>query len=150
MYLRSSWHLTDDHWQTRSGLARLANQKLDDVSSRFDRIEDKQQSQDTQQVVQWIDQNSFTSRHLELVEQTQPGTGQWFLASTEFLGWVGGTTQRLWCPGIRMSFNPCLVLSCLRLHVAGAGKSILAYVLSQEMIVTPIFDNATGPWSSNI
>jgi hypothetical protein len=68
-----------------------------------------------------------------LIGRRATGTGQWLLESPEFLNWRDGESRKLWCYGIRKAVFPCidpLTVISINLFLAGAGKTILAYVPS--------------------
>jgi hypothetical protein len=57
----------------------------------------------------------FENRQLESMSLTgrQDGKGKWLLETDQFDGWLNGSTETLWCSGIRMySFIP--YISCQR------------------------------------
>ena len=64
----------------------------------------------------WLSSTGYAEVQSEYFSQRQPGTGEWLLESSKFQDWVAKPSATLFCPGI-----------------PGAGKSILASVIIQEL-----------------
>lgn len=80
---------------------RLANLKLDKIGDKVESSEAKSRDSGSQQIIHWISPLSFRSRHVNVLESVQPGTGIWLLEHATFRDWVKSKTGTLWCPGIR-------------------------------------------------
>jgi Cdc6-like AAA superfamily ATPase len=63
------------------------------------------------ETMEWLSPDSFAAQQSDLITRKQADTGQWFLDSPEFIDWVNGTSQTLFCPGI-----------------PGAGKTMMAAI----------------------
>lgn len=59
----------------------------------------------------WLSSADFPVQQSDIIGRRQEGTGQWFVASSEFARWLQGTKQTLFCPGI-----------------PGAGKTMIAAI----------------------
>ncbi|KAF8458797.1 hypothetical protein BDZ91DRAFT_742707 [Kalaharituber pfeilii] len=64
----------------------------------------------------WLRPLEMETRHIDMSQQWQEGTGQWLLQTLEFEGWVGGEYKMLLCEGI-----------------PGAGKSVMASVIINHL-----------------
>lgn len=62
-------------------------------------------------IMDWLSSADFTAQQLDHIQRRQKDTGAWFLNSQEFTGWVHGSHQTLFCPGI-----------------PGAGKTMMAAI----------------------
>lgn len=82
-------------------LVRLANLKLDKIGDKVESSEAKSRDSDSQKIIHWISPLSFRSRHVNVLDSVQPGTGIWLLEHATFREWVKSKTGTLWCPGIR-------------------------------------------------
>jgi hypothetical protein len=79
----------------------------------------KQQSQEDNDILQWLNPVEYQSFHDDLVTKRQPGTGQWLIDSKEFQSWMAATKQTLLCYGI-----------------PGAGKTYLASSIIEHLYET--------------
>jgi hypothetical protein len=52
-------------------------------------------------ILNWISKLNYWDNQKDYFDRTEPRTGQWFLDSVEFKGWMEGETRVLWCPGDR-------------------------------------------------
>jgi hypothetical protein len=59
----------------------------------------------------WLSSDDFAAQHADYIARRQAETGRWFLDSSEFIEWVHGASQTLFCPGI-----------------PGAGKTMMAAI----------------------
>lgn len=75
-----------------------------------------QKDEQHQACLDWLSSTGYAEVQSEYVSQRQPGTGEWLLESSKFQDWVKKPGATLFCPGI-----------------PGAGKSILAAVVIQEL-----------------
>ncbi|KAK4059226.1 hypothetical protein Trihar35433_11113 [Trichoderma harzianum] len=105
-------------------LVRLANLKLDTISNKVESSEAKSRDGDSQKIIQWISPLSFRSRHVNVLDSVQPGTGIWLLEHATFRDWVKSGTGTLWCPGI-----------------PGAGKTSLASLIINHLEQEPPQEN---------
>jgi hypothetical protein len=49
----------------------------------------------------WISALNFKATQQDIFQKRAPGTGQWLLESREFNAWLVGSSEFLWCRGIR-------------------------------------------------
>ncbi|KAM7220562.1 Ankyrin repeat-containing domain protein [Rhypophila decipiens] len=74
-------------------------------------------------ILEWLTPFDYASQQSDYINQREPGTGEWLLASPEYEEWLSGTGKRtLFCPGI-----------------PGAGKTILSSVTIDQL--NTIFGN---------
>jgi hypothetical protein len=62
-------------------------------------------------VMNWLSPTDFPAQQHDIITRRQEGTGQWFLDTPTFKGWLHGPNKTLFCPGI-----------------PGAGKTIMAAI----------------------
>jgi hypothetical protein len=86
-----------------------------------------QEDQGRQAILDWITPFDYAPQQSDLISRRQAGTGQWLLDSAEFKVWLLIGKQTLFCPGI-----------------PGAGKTILASIVVQELITRFENDGSTG------
>lgn len=65
---------------------------IDKIRSKLDRRED-------QEILDWITKVVFASQQRDYFQRRQPGTGEWFLNSTEFQEWRKGSRKTMFCTG---------------------------------------------------
>lgn len=49
----------------------------------------------------WLSPLNFKVTQSDVFEQRVDGTGRWLFESQEFRAWLEGTSETLWCPGMR-------------------------------------------------
>jgi len=77
----------------------------------------------------WISKVDFEKVHDDIYAKKHEGTGAWLLQRTEFKGWLNSPqSSLLWCYGKREYYPRARRTELAHLDVAGAGKSVLAYV----------------------
>ncbi|KAG7294108.1 hypothetical protein NEMBOFW57_004172 [Staphylotrichum longicolle] len=81
-------------------LSKLSNLKLDGICQQFETARTKSLDKEREEIVAWISPLSYRPRQLDILENMQPGTGNWFLEHSTFRRWVDGDVDALWCPGI--------------------------------------------------
>jgi hypothetical protein len=66
--------------------------------------------QESQTILDWLSPLDFELTQAKLSLEWQDGSGSWFLGSKQFKAWRDGTSDVLWCPGIRelASYDPSL------------------------------------------
>jgi len=70
-----------------------------DVRALVDDVDFRKQSD----ILEWLHPGPFDSRHVSLREGRVENSGQWFIDSKEFQGWIKGTgPNTLLCIGIRV------------------------------------------------
>jgi AAA domain/Heterokaryon incompatibility protein (HET) len=69
----------------------------------------EQKRQRRYDITDWISPIDFAAQQTDITSRRQEGTGVWLTDSPEFLGWLQGSNQTLFCPGI-----------------PGAGKTMIA------------------------
>lgn len=57
--------------------------------------------QEYQTIIDWLSPLNFRLKQLDVLSQRREGTGEWYLESKGFTGWVEGPPSTLWGPGIR-------------------------------------------------
>lgn len=55
-----------------------------------------------QAVISWLSPLNFSTKHNDVFNRRQNGTGRWLLEAEEFRSWLSGDKRTLWCPGLRM------------------------------------------------
>lgn len=80
-----------------------------------------------QACLDWLSSTGYAEVQSEYVSQRQPGTGEWLLESSKFQDWVSKPGATLFCPGI-----------------PGAGKSILASMMIEELNIRYENDSSVG------
>ena len=68
------------------------------------------------EILSWISRLEPLQRHQDIQTQRLDGVGEWFLRTTEFQTWYGGT-------------EGCIDTTLFCLGVPGAGKTFMKYVL---------------------
>ncbi len=72
----------------------------------------------------------------DIISRCQDGTGQWFLESSEFAGWVEGAKRTLFCPGIPgggKTFMTAIVVDTLHRRFAGPTVGIAVLYCNYKM-----------------
>jgi hypothetical protein len=57
--------------------------------------------QERQTILDWLSPPDFELTQAKLSHEWQHGSGNWLLESEKFKAWRDGTSDVLWCPGIR-------------------------------------------------
>ncbi|KAF5139339.1 hypothetical protein E5D57_003134 [Metarhizium anisopliae] len=84
-------------------------------------MKQKQQRKERDDILDLIISSpTYEDQHRNILKQRHPGTGQWFLESSEFTEWLWGDCQSLYCPGI-----------------PGAGKTVLASIAIEHVRAQP-------------
>ncbi|KAH6847660.1 hypothetical protein B0I37DRAFT_391490 [Chaetomium sp. MPI-CAGE-AT-0009] len=117
-------------------LTKLSHLKLDSIQREVENARSRSRDNESQKIILWVSTLAYRPRHLDVLENAQPGTGTWFLNHPIFKSWVNGKAgDVLWCPGI-----------------PGAGKTILASLIidnlerehsSPDAICTYVYCNYT-------
>jgi hypothetical protein len=94
--------------------------------------ENRLQEQESRNIVAWLSPINFWITQNDIFSRRQAETGEWFLITPEFKAWIEGVNNVLCCPGIRTSSN--FSSRDANLFLAGAGKTILAYVINVSSI----------------
>ncbi|KAK1241851.1 hypothetical protein MKX07_007674 [Trichoderma sp. CBMAI-0711] len=81
---------------------------LSGVQEGVNKLLDIQHGQHEKAILDWLTPIDYASVQRDHIARRQPGTGRWFLDSTEYQAWLKGDRQTLFCPGI-----------------PGAGKTII-------------------------
>ncbi|KAI9843643.1 MAG: hypothetical protein M1837_006225 [Sclerophora amabilis] len=92
------------------------SQKLAQVQIGQNIQERRHQDEESQTALAWLSPLNFLAQQSDIIDRRQDGTGQWLLESEEFKGWLDGTRQTLFCPGI-----------------PGAGKTVLASIVIHHL-----------------
>jgi Cdc6-like AAA superfamily ATPase len=87
-------------------------ERVNALKSTFNKREDLE-------TLDWLTLVNYGPQQSDYFSRRQPGTGGWFLGSTEFKTWVEGRKQTLFCPGI-----------------PGSGKTIITSIVVDKLITT--------------
>ncbi|KAH6973714.1 hypothetical protein BKA56DRAFT_676379 [Ilyonectria sp. MPI-CAGE-AT-0026] len=96
--------------------------EVQEVKQALGKVNEHLQSEKDRQVLEWLTPINYGPQQSDYLGKRQPGTGRWFLDSTEFTTWAETAQQTLFCPGI-----------------PGAGKTILTSIVINEL--TTRFEN---------
>jgi hypothetical protein len=77
------------------------------VFDNSEAMKSKLDVQEDLEVLDWLTPENY-GQHSDISKRRQPGTGQWFLNSSEYRAWLELVEMTIFCPGI-----------------PGAGKTIL-------------------------
>lgn len=75
------------------------------------RLVQHQDEERSRRLLDWLTPVDFAAQQSDIIREKQEGTGIWFADSPEFLSWISGSGQTLFCPGI-----------------PGAGKTMIAAI----------------------
>ncbi|RYP77300.1 hypothetical protein DL769_003449 [Monosporascus sp. CRB-8-3] len=89
------------------------------IQSGVDKIQQGQDHAKHRRLVEWISPTDYPAQQSDIINRRQEGTCQWFLDAPEFAGWLSGSKQRLFCPGI-----------------PGAGKTMVAAIAIDHLLKT--------------
>lgn len=78
-------------------------------------------------ILNWLTPVDYTSQQRDFIHRRHLKSGQWFLASKVYQDWLNTNNQTLFCPGI-----------------PGAGKTILASIVVEDLITRTIEHGKTG------
>lgn len=81
-----------------------------------------------QKIISWVSPLSSRTRHIDVLESVQPGTGSWLFDRDTFGSWAKSEISVLWCPGIRKLTYSQECVYTKHYSTAGAGKTRLALV----------------------
>lgn len=81
---------------------RLMDAKLDAVIMRSLKADDMK-------ILEWLSPVDFRARQNDALSRRSGETGKWFLERSEFIDWVSGSTNILWCPGMRKLYLETLI-----------------------------------------
>jgi hypothetical protein len=95
---------------------RIVHDTMSRVEANVETVTHKLNSEDDLKILDWLTPINYGPQHSDMLKMRQPGTGQWFLRSTEFQTWLNSSSQTLFCPGI-----------------PGAGKTILTSIVVEEL-----------------
>uniref|UniRef100_A0A8H7KDA5 NACHT domain-containing protein n=1 Tax=Bionectria ochroleuca TaxID=29856 RepID=A0A8H7KDA5_BIOOC len=79
--------------------------------------EEKELNKERSAILEWLPTLAYSTQHRDIIDQRQPGTGQWIFESPRFKTWLEVQGQTLFCPGI-----------------PGAGKTVLAASVIEHLI----------------
>jgi hypothetical protein len=87
--------------------------------------------QESQAIIDWLSPLNFFPTQTDTLHRRENGTGEWLFKTPEFKAWLSRAEKILWCSGLRI---PTLLYkqAYTNLHLAGAGKTILAYYHSSK------------------
>jgi hypothetical protein len=82
-------------------LSERTHKTLVKIEKGVKALQSKEQRKELQEIAAWLSPLNFSSTHADVRSKWQPGTGEWFLKSPEYLDWLNGKEAALWCPGDR-------------------------------------------------
>jgi hypothetical protein len=85
---------------------------------------DEQKLRQHHAIMQWLSPADFSVQQHDIITRRQKGTGQWFVDTPEFKGWLQGFDKTLFCPGI-----------------PGAGKTMMAAIAIDHLCGTTPCDD---------
>ena len=95
------------------------------------RVQSKDEINERLKFLEWISNENHEADFDRIIKQRHPGTGMWFVKTAQFQKWLRETSSSLlWCYGNREYFARKIVNVSLISSLAGAGKSVLAYVVT--------------------
>lgn len=97
-------------------IAALSANTHQNVMVLRDRYDQREASEEEKRILSWLTRTDYTSQQDDYIKLRQPDTGEWFLNAPEFISWLQGDEQMLFCPGI-----------------PGAGKTVLAATVIQHL-----------------
>ncbi|KAL4875863.1 hypothetical protein BJY04DRAFT_223608 [Aspergillus karnatakaensis] len=80
-------------------------------------IRQYQLEQQRNEILNWLSNINYASKHTDNLSRREEGTGDWLLKTGEFQGWIDGDQQTLLCKGI-----------------PGAGKTVLASIIIDHLL----------------
>ena len=86
-------------------------------------------------ILDWIAPITFEHHHRAIIRERGRDTGIWILQHPKFLEWASGKSKRIWCPGIRTLDLRTLFCCLANEDSAGAGKTMISYVLADEVLI---------------
>ncbi|CAH0054982.1 unnamed protein product [Clonostachys solani] len=89
--------------------------------------EEKELDKEWSAILEWLPTLAYSTQHRDIIDQRQPGTGQWILKSPNFKTWFEIQGQTLFCPGI-----------------PGAGKTVLAASVIEHLMSQAPDDSGIG------
>jgi hypothetical protein len=135
---------SETNLDTPSALSQVTNEEILDTKYRVADLQENQKGmfyrvsygchtdshsdQELRNVVDWLSPFNFEASQSKFFLKGQDGTGRWLIDSKEFMDWRDGTSQTLFCPGIRetSSINDAQFFLLTDYLTAGSGKTILA------------------------
>ncbi|CAG8948004.1 unnamed protein product [Penicillium salamii] len=84
-------------------------------------------SWEDRQMLDWLTKFDYGPQQSDHLSRRQPGTGTWFLASTQYKNWRDSDGQILFCPGM-----------------PGAGKTILTSIVIEDLTARCSIDPTVG------
>ncbi|RYP66703.1 hypothetical protein DL771_007636 [Monosporascus sp. 5C6A] len=100
-------------------LLQATKTSVDTTHTTVSALHDTQYLQRHDEIMQWLSPTDFPAQQHDIISRKQEGTGQWFLDSAEFKGWLQGLDKTLFCPGI-----------------PGAGKTMMAAIAIDHLCRT--------------
>ena len=92
----------------------------------MDAVRQDQEREKHEKLLGWISSSDFPAQQSDLIRSRQDGTGQWFLDTPEFVRWLHGSKETLFCPGI-----------------PGAGKTVIA-AITIDYLLQEVRSNTIG------
>ncbi|OAL44846.1 hypothetical protein IQ07DRAFT_481270, partial [Pyrenochaeta sp. DS3sAY3a] len=76
----------------------------------------QEERRERESILLWISQIDHAAQQHDVLSKRKTGTGEWLLAAEEYLSWLNGDQQTLFCPGI-----------------PGAGKTVLSSIVNEDL-----------------
>ncbi|KAL8727660.1 MAG: hypothetical protein Q9166_005896 [cf. Caloplaca sp. 2 TL-2023] len=95
-------------------------------------------------IISWLCPLEFRQKQENVFSDAHQGTGQWFLESKGFTGWLNGSPKNLWCygaPGSGKTVLASIAINDLRQRFCGDGEVGIAAVYCEwkrQDILSPI------------
>ncbi|VUC26662.1 unnamed protein product [Clonostachys rosea] len=107
---------------------QASQSSVQDNLVKFQRSQD-QKDLDTNRstILEWLPKLEYSTQQRDIIDQRQPGTGQWIFETPEFKRWYEVQGQTLFCPGI-----------------PGAGKTVLAASVIEHLMTQTSDDGEIG------
>ncbi|KAF5633561.1 ankyrin protein [Fusarium sp. NRRL 25303] len=96
--------------------AKISENEVSATTRKVNTIIHHHQTRENKDILQWLTPASYSLLQSDNIGRRQPGTGQWFMDSSEFCHWRDSPNQTLFCPGI-----------------PGAGKTILTSIVINSL-----------------
>lgn len=94
---QNNYHIYVDHGKAKLSNPHSEHSVLHPIAGYHD---------ERLKIAAWISPLNFKATQLDVFQKRAPDTGQWLLESRQFNAWLAGSSETLWCPGIREMHFP--------------------------------------------
>ncbi|KAL8878851.1 MAG: hypothetical protein Q9198_003422 [Flavoplaca austrocitrina] len=105
----------------------LIDERVSTIAHHTDNQQVNEEATRRKEILEWLSPLNFLTTQQDTIARREEGTGQWLLDSSDFNHWLCGADRTLCCPGI-----------------PGAGKSVLASVVTDFLRTPPVKHSAIG------